>query len=295
MPRRSSRCSIALGMMLVVCSLCSLADDDAADWIDVLREGRALERKEAREALIAMGEAAVAPLIEAIGDEDFVVRWEAVNALGFVALDDPDSASVAIPTLVERALTDDSSQVRSRSLWALSTFSEAVLGEEELVSDEVVPLLLTGLDDPDDQRRWNATVGLGYFSRPQAAPLLNEGLDRDDVYEAWQAVFYLGLVHDDESVSLLIAVMLDVEGRDVTQRREVALTLGKIGDPDAIPALTEALEDPEPEVRWRAAQSLAGLVGASSLPVLNDALARETDEPARQQMERIIADLERAP
>jgi HEAT repeat protein len=295
MPRRLCRCTIAFGMMLVVCSLCSLADDAAAGWIDVLREGTAQERKEAREALIAMGEAAVAPLIEATRDEVYALRWEAVNALGFIALDDPDSASTAIPALVERALSDDNDHVRSRSLWALSTFSEDVLGEEELVSDEVVPLLLPGLDDPDDQLRWYATVALAYFCQPEVAGLLNEGLDRDDAFEAWQAVFYLGFVHDDESVSLLIAVMLDVESRDVAQRREAALTLGKIGDPDAIPALTEALEDPEPEVRWRAAQSLAGLLGTSSLPVLRDALARETDEPARQQMERIIADLERAP
>lgn len=261
-------------------------NDDPAYWIELMREGTSEARKEAREALIALGAEAVPSLIEATRDEAGFIRWEAVNALGTIASGEADSVIVAIPALVERAITDSDVHPRWLSLWALSAFPD------DVIADEVVPRLRLGLDDTDDQHQWYATVALAYFKQPEVTPRLHQGLDREEAFDRWEAVYCLRFVHDENSVTLLVGVLRDVERGDIRMRQEAALTLNLIGDPSAIPALLDALLDPEPAVRWRAAQSLAQLAGASVLPELEDALARETDPLARSAMERIIEDLQ---
>jgi HEAT repeat protein len=62
-------------------------------------------RVKARHALVAMGKSAVSPLIEALKNKHYLVRWEAAKALGEIA--DPAAA----PSLVE-ALEDEKFDVR---------------------------------------------------------------------------------------------------------------------------------------------------------------------------------------
>lgn len=61
-------------------------------------------------------------------------------------------------------------------------------------------------------------------------------------------------------------------------RREAAVSLGKIGDPGAIPGLLHLLHDPVPAVRGRAALSLAELEAKEALPQLE----KQVDDPSRQ-------------
>jgi HEAT repeat protein len=65
-----------------------------------LASGNPIVREEAREALVAVGTPAVAPLVRALLDPDKRVRWEAAKALSFIH--DPAAA----PALV-LALGDD--------------------------------------------------------------------------------------------------------------------------------------------------------------------------------------------
>ena len=121
--------------------------------------------------------------------------------------------------------------------------------------------------------------------------MLNEGLDSSDAFQAWEAVYCLGMVHDEESVPLLTEILTDVEGREKGMRQEAAMTLGRIGDLAAIPALIVALEDPEAGVRWRAAQTLSGFGDPGAIPAIESALALEEDEFAVEQMRRAIEKL----
>jgi epoxyqueuosine reductase len=58
--------------------------------------------------------------------------------------------------------------------------------------------------------------------------------------------------------------------------RNVCVALGNVGDPVAIPALTQSLcHDPEPLVRGHAAWALGSIGGADALQALHDALAAE--------------------
>lgn len=276
---------IALGCLLLFWGVSLIASEDAAHWIDVMSEGSIEERKAAREALIALEAEAVPALIEMCEDPDELLRWEAVNALGAIAQVDPDAAAEAIPALVARASTDHGGHPRWRSLWALTCFPD------DVIATDIVPRLYLGLEDPEDQARWYATVALAFFRQPDVAPLLNQGIDREAWFDRWEAIYCLRFVHDENSIVLLIAVFSDAENPEDRSRVDAIMTLSKIKDPTAIPALTGALTDPLPQIRWTAAQALAAIAGISVLSELEAALTRETDPFARERMEGIIDDL----
>jgi len=283
--------SIPFLVAVLFCALaaCAIAEDhDPAYWIEVMHEGSLDERKAAREAVIAFGAEAVNALIAMCEDPDELLRWEAVNALGAITQVDPDGVEEAIPILVARALIDHGGHPRWRSLWALSCFPD------EGIAAEVVPQLYMGLDAPDDQLRWYATVALAFFEQPGIAPLLNQGIEREAWFDRWEAIYCLRFVHNEDSVTLLVAVLSDVENPEDRSRRDATATLGRIKDPVAIPALIEALSDPDPHIHWSAAQALANVAGENILLELEAALQHEDDPFAREQMERIINDLQRS-
>jgi HEAT repeat protein len=73
--------------------------------IDALRSKNAAERGKAREQLIALGHAAVIPLLHSLRDRDEHVRWEAAKALNGIA--DPAAAAA-----LAEALDDENAGVR---------------------------------------------------------------------------------------------------------------------------------------------------------------------------------------
>jgi HEAT repeat protein len=82
------------------------ADPKAVEaLIDALQSKYATEREQTREKLIAMGHAAVIPLLHKLDDPAEHVRWEAVKALEGIA--DPASADA-----LAEALNDESAGVR---------------------------------------------------------------------------------------------------------------------------------------------------------------------------------------
>lgn len=58
-----------------------------------------------------------------------------------------------------------------------------------------------------------------------------------------------------------------LRNRSPERRYEAAIALGRTGDQAAVPALKEALSDPDPGVRWMSLESL-GAIGGPALPVL---------------------------
>jgi HEAT repeat protein len=93
---------------------------DIPELIAELGSQDGVERERARETLVALGKAAVAPLVSALSDQDGQVRWEAANALS--CLRDPSAASA----LVE-ALGDDRSGVRWLAAEALIALGQGAL------------------------------------------------------------------------------------------------------------------------------------------------------------------------
>jgi HEAT repeat protein len=65
-----------------------------------------------------------------------------------------------------------------------------------------------------------------------------------------------------------------LRSRSPERRYDAAVALGRTGDPAAVPALEEALSDPDPGVRWMALEAL-GAIGSPALPVLTRLLGSD--------------------
>ncbi|MBO8142581.1 MAG: tRNA epoxyqueuosine(34) reductase QueG [Firmicutes bacterium] len=83
-----------------------------------------------------------------------------------------------------------------------------------------------------------------------------------------------------------------------TLQRNAAIALGNSRNPEAVPALAEALSsDPKPVVRASAAWALGRIGGQAAAAALREARGREADPEVRQEIERALerlADPERA-
>ncbi len=80
---------------------------------------------------------------------------------------------------------------------------------------------------------------------------------------------------------------------DVELRRKAALKIGPLVlfDPVVMPALMEALNDSDPQVRMHAARSVGiytGSKGVSAIPMLQDLKDRDPDEKVRQAAAKAI-------
>ena len=85
-----------------------------------------------------------------------------------------------------------------------------------------------------------------------------------------RAVDMLGKMGNARSVSTLVHSLRD---KDAGVRKKSAEALARIGSPNAIPALTQALHDDKDEnVRWRAAAALGRIGNERAVPVLTQAL-----------------------
>ena len=108
--------------------------DDIAKLADTLGSRNGLERQHAREALIALGEAAIPALIAALGDERVHVRWEAAKAFTVLPVGSAAEALVG-------ALEDEDGDIRWLAAEALTTMKrhglEALLGALIQRSDSV--------------------------------------------------------------------------------------------------------------------------------------------------------------
>jgi epoxyqueuosine reductase len=71
--------------------------------------------------------------------------------------------------------------------------------------------------------------------------------------------------------------------------RNVAVALGNSGDPAAVPALIQALADPEPLVRAHAAWALGWLDRQVGREALAAALAREPEPQVVEEIQAALA------
>lgn len=228
------------------------------------------------------GSPRVEELIKATRDPEWKTRWDAVNALG--ELGDP----AAIPSLAERALRDDNSHPRWRSLWAI--------GSIQRQGGDAKPFFLAGLLDPDPVVVRNSAVALAFFGQPEARPELLRGLKDPDDFRRWEAVFSLKEVPSPEVVGALRLMLDPAAEAEERVRSEVALALGTIGDKGLIPDLMSTLRsDPSPSVRMRASLALARIGDPSVVPAMEEVLASETDQQAREFLQNAIKDLKGRP
>jgi len=232
-------------------------------------------RDQARDAIITIGKPAIPLLAEELKtSNDFTLSWEAVNIMGYIG------DREATPILVEQVLKAENPHVRWRSIWAISQLND---------DERIIPELLKALREGDERVRWNAAIALSNMDRKEAVPVLKEGLRAYSEWTQWEAVNALGRVHDETTVRELLSLLKS--SSDIGVRQETLLSLGRIGDTKAMPALIEALSDKSPDIRCRAALALGMMSDQQAVPILEEHLKGEKDPVAKEYMQDALKSL----
>ncbi len=113
--------------------------------------------------------------------------------------------------------------------------------------------LIRLLDHRNADIQWRAADALGTLGEPAVNPLLAI-LDFPKIHVRIGAIEALGDIKNQKSVTELIRKLRTDPDNEV--RWVAALALGQIGDPQAVPALVESLQDPDRDVRYGAVMSL---------------------------------------
>jgi HEAT repeat protein len=119
----------------------------------------------------------------------------------------------------------------------------------------VIPALIEGLADAEEEVREESASGLGHFGESALAPLIDVLDDDDEDAQRW-ALYALGVMADPRAVPHLLKA-LQSDAAAVAGQASRSLRL--CGD-DALEQLVAImLDDVDPQTRWHAAAALGGL------------------------------------
>jgi HEAT repeat protein len=222
----------------------------------------------ARLALKGVGEAAVGPLIAAIGVDKYKEQEPLIISL-LGEIGDPR----AIPALIS-VLEDANPEVRKQAAWALG----------HMPDQRSFQPLMRRLHDEDYRVVRNAIWALGEIGdhravEPVIALLIKKSKDPpNDVRD--YAAFALGKLGDRRAFDPLLAVYQDKEYPDKDQpdsvlRNDALTALGRTRDPRAFEVLRLALKDGDVMECVAAVRGLAGLGDARSIAILEGILKDE--------------------
>lgn len=209
-----------------------LADDDLDE----------ASRERVAAQLIAVGPAAVGPLIRLLHDEPALGRTLAAGIL--CEIGEP-----AVEPLIE-CFRDDDPEVRAAAAFTFTAMQDAGQRSESA--------LIALLDDFDEHVRQSAAYALGWQQCRKAVPrliaLVTRPLDMPDrerdpegwaaayPYDSAAAVDALGQIGDPRAVKPLIFVV-DSQGTEGPLYEETVRALGRLGDPRAAQLIAQAYEN----------------------------------------------------
>lgn len=248
-------------------------------------------RSAAAAALCASGdEQAITFVATALESKDPEVRRDAVCGL------DNSSGNISLDrwrALIQRALVDDDSIVRTYSCWSLgkigdqgslAMLSRAISDEKAEVrdaavdalgasgNDSVLPLLERAFSDEMGFIRKRAFSAIGSIKGAGALALLQKTMDRRDSPLCYGAVVTLGEVGGEQAFRLIENACAD---SDDLMKAAAAEALGKIGGVKALALLEKAVAQPAVVVRCNAVRSLGMIGGEQAF----GAIAHTLDDP----------------
>jgi HEAT repeat protein len=262
------------------------------DLVDQLFDPKAQTRRDAAQQLFRLGNvasAAVPALLQATKDDDNVVRYNAIAALGSTGASGPHVIQSLLEVLLSPVADSGLRGIAAVKLGQLGPPAEPFLIELLRHPDGVVrrkaadglgmgkfdrslaiPHLVKLLEDTDEDVRSCAASSLEQ-SGLLAEPLLEQALENGGGHTACYAARAILKRRPDHRLALhsLIAGLAD---RDPAVRRRAAWFLGYAGPygGPAVQRLTEALEDEDAKVRSAAAQTMGdiGLPSKTAEPAL---------------------------
>ena len=234
-------------------------------------------RRETTEALGAIGEPAVKPLVETLKSQTALQRAGAATALGLVGKEVKESAAA----FVELLKTESDSQVRVALLSALPKIG--------IEARESVPLLVAGVGDDDEQVRHAAINALVPMraARDLSVPALAALLKDANATKRQRAARALGRMGPDASPA--ISALIDA-ARTSSADAVIAHALADIG-PSALPPVLAALQNASPADAERLVGLLRGF-GTAAVPVLTEAL-KNSAAPVRAASARALGGMGR--
>lgn len=152
-------------------------------------------------------------------------------------------------------------------------------------AEVAVELELTSAEPGGRRRAREEGVGAAPLLGEKPADAFGRALQRAAGEAAGEVA--LALAAADKPVEKLIA---DLSSGEPRRRAQAARALAERGDPQAVPALLERLEDPDPDVVQRAVGALALLKDPRAVGPLIE-LSRKGDERQGVTLLRIIGDL----
>ena len=182
----------------------------------------ALQVQEAASAILAsLADARVlAPLMQALGSRDWIVRMHLAKGLGRIG--DPDAVPALMPLLQDKVKA-----VREEASSALAAIGVAAMAG-----------LIEALQHDDWLVRLHAVEALGKLKSPDSVePLLRTLFNERDSAIREDVVRALGAIRDGRAVDYLVAVM-----KEPGLRLLAVEALGHIGDRRVVPILRRVVE-----------------------------------------------------
>lgn len=199
----------------------------------------------------------------ALRSDDFFVRYNAAKMLARRA--DRDARITMEKVLIDGEATSRASV--ARHLYGFSWFSAE-------------PLIRQALKDDDARVREGAIYALCDLRELNAYKLMMDVLkDEEDnvlMAAAW------GLRNTQDSAAIPVLNLILRAAKDWEVRVKALEALGQSDTPEAKPIVRDAMNDPEPEVKYAATLSLLELAGESWLNELSGIIGRTKGETLRQ-------------
>ncbi|MEY2832192.1 MAG: hypothetical protein RLZZ574_1450 [Cyanobacteriota bacterium] len=248
--------------------------------VECLGDTRGLVRLGFAEALGVVGKPAVDTLIEALlHHSNEVVRRAAGKTLTLI--EDP----VAIPHLIHALLNDEDTVVQASAIGALARIGIA----------SVTPLLdVLASPHSSESNKGHAAWGLAFIGAP-AKDKLYAAYNSDSPAVRAAVVGAIAKVaqedrHDTHSLNLLVNALQDTIA-DV--RSEAAAVLGNLKYQPAIPTLIDLLHHLEAETRQSAALSLMKIGDRHAIPALQTALDQESNPQTSKAIDLAVSLLQK--
>ena len=234
------------------------------ELIDSLASKDSDARERAKEALLELGDKAVASLIYALNDNISAIRMKVAEMLGEL------KAQSAVKPLIN-ALKDKEAPERHSAAEALGKIGN---------QDATAPLM-KALSDPNIQVCKSAAEALEAMNVEVIEPLL-EALSDESPSVRDFAVETLGKLNKDEAVSPLIELLSREEDNRV--RQQALESLGKLSAQDAFDTLLVSLLDEDESICASAAKVLKQIDLSKTLNTLSEGL--KSEDSAQNEVER---------
>jgi HEAT repeat protein len=210
------------------------SDDDDKEVTKLVEQLRSSDREKRLDAVIALSviksRRALAALETALQDSSDAIRAAAITGLG-----NSGEQSVA-PRIATLLTKEKKAYVRKAAAYALG----------QLGSLETTAALAAALKDKDVEVRGAAAVALGDYSDRSAVASLIGALADDAAFVRAQAARALGVNGRDARTAVPSLIKLLRSDSDNEAKRQAADSLGRIGDPAALPTLKQIAGDSDP-------------------------------------------------